>query len=252
MTVAGEPVHRPYKDELQFPNAAHTLRIKDIEFVEFADVDGGVGAVGWIGHHDYVRSLPPALGVRGLRARYGDIQVGESNLFEDTFKEARFNGWTIGELHILDRRIVPNARRDNFEVNHHYYNLLVQLGPLAAKITQRCRSASVARNTAQIVRNIIAATAARLKERRSFDRAELSRLKSAVQRPPPRQSASRKPPCAGSLKRHSSDWRKGSRKSPQKGARRRVALMKLRACRKTRNEPGTGPKIIHRLRHLCK
>jgi molecular chaperone HtpG len=180
LTVAGEAVHRPYKDELQFPNAAHTLHIKEIEFVEFADVDGGAGTVGWIGHHDYVRSLPAGLGVRGLRARFGDIQVGESNLFEDSFKEVRFNGWTVGELHILDRRILPNARRDNFEVNHHYYNLLVQLGPLAAKITQRCRSASVARNAAQIVRNVIAATTARLKERRSFDRAELSRLKSAV------------------------------------------------------------------------
>jgi hypothetical protein len=78
--------------------------------------------------------------------------------------------WTVGELHVLDRRIVPNARRDNFEVNHHYYNLLVQLGPLAAKITQRCRSASVARNATQIVRNVIAATTARLKERRSFPR----------------------------------------------------------------------------------
>ena len=181
LTVAGGDVRRPYKDELPFPAGAHTLRLRDIEFVEFADVDGGAGAVGWIGHHDYVRSLPTGLGVRGLRARYGDIQVGESNLFEDCFKESRFNGWTVGELHILDRRIVPNARRDNFEVNHHTYNLLVQLGPLAAKITQRCRTASVARNAVQIVRNIIAATAARLKERRSFDRAELSRLKSSVQ-----------------------------------------------------------------------
>lgn len=81
-----------------FPNAAHTLRIKETEFVEFADVDGGVGEVGWIGHHDYVRSLAAALGVRGLRARYGDIQVGKSNLFEDSFKEVRFNGWTVGEL----------------------------------------------------------------------------------------------------------------------------------------------------------
>jgi hypothetical protein len=180
LTVAGRAVYRPYKDQLTFPNAAHALRIKGIEFVEFADVDGGLGAVGWIAHHDYVRGLPVGLGVRGLRARYGDIQVGESNLFDDSFKEARFNGWTVGELHILDRRIVPNARRDNFEVNHHYYNLLVQLGPLAAKLTQRCRSASVSRNATQIVRNVVATTAARLKERRSFDRAELSRLKSAV------------------------------------------------------------------------
>jgi molecular chaperone HtpG len=180
LKVAGEAVNRPYRNEM-VAGTTHYLTIRDIEMVEFADVDGGAAAVGWIGHHDYVRSLPAGLGVRGLRARYGDIQVGESNLFEDTFKEARFNGWTVGELHVLDRRIVPNARRDNFEVNHHYYNLLVQLGPLAAKITQRCRSASVARNAAQIVRNVIAATTARLKERRSFDRAELSRLKSAVQ-----------------------------------------------------------------------
>jgi Histidine kinase-, DNA gyrase B-, and HSP90-like ATPase len=179
LKVAGEPVHRPYQDEL-VAGAAHRLRIKDIEIVEFADVDGAAGAVGWIGHHEYVRSIPTGLGVRGLRARFGDIQVGESNLFEDSFKEPRFNGWTLGELHILDRRIVPNARRDNFEVNHHYYNLLVQLGPLAAKIAQRCRSSSVSRNAEQIVRNTIAATAERLKQRRSFDRAELSRLKSAV------------------------------------------------------------------------
>lgn len=180
LTIAGEPVRRPYKDEFAFPNAAQTLRIKDIQFVEFADVDGEAGAVGWVGHHDYIRSLPTGLGVRGLRARYGDIQVGESNLFEDSFKEVRFNGWTVGELHILDRRIVPNARRDNFEVNHHYYNLLVQLGPLAAQITQRCRSSSVARNAEQIVRNALAAIKDRLTQRRSFDRAELSRMKATA------------------------------------------------------------------------
>lgn len=180
LTVASEDVRRPYKSEVAFPNKAQTLRIKEIEFVEFADVDGAAGAIGWIGHHDYVRSLPTGLGVRGLRARYGDIQVGESNLFEESFKEVRFNGWTVGELHIQDRRVVPNARRDNFEVNHHYYNLLVQLGPLAARITQRCRSSSVARNSEQIVRNALAAINDRLTQRRSFERAELSRLKASL------------------------------------------------------------------------
>jgi hypothetical protein len=41
--------------------------------------------------------------------------------------------------------------------------------------------ASVSPNAVQVIRNVIAATAALLKERHSFDRAELSRLKSAVQ-----------------------------------------------------------------------
>jgi molecular chaperone HtpG len=182
LTVSGQSVFRPYRDETVFPATLHTLRIKNIEFVEFADVDGEIGAVGWLGHHEYVRSIPPTLGIRGMRARFGDIQVGEAGLFDDSFKEPRFNGWTIGEIHVLDRRVVPNARRDNFEINHHYSNLLVQLGPLASSISQRCRSASVARNATQIAQNTIDEIAARLKQKRSFDRAELSRLKSSVLR----------------------------------------------------------------------
>ena len=82
---------------------------------------------------------------------------------------------------MLDRRVVPNARRDNFEVNHHYSNLLVQLGPVAANISQHCRSASVSRNAAQMVQNTIAEVSAKLKQKR-IDRAELSRLKSSVLR----------------------------------------------------------------------
>src|SRR5262245_50101545 len=151
LTVSGEAVFRPYRDETIFPGAAHKLAIDHIEFLEFANVDGETGAFGWIGHHEYVRSIASSLGIRGLRARVGDLQVGEANLFDELFKEPRFNGWTIGEIHVKDPRVVPNARRDNFEVNHHYYNLLVQLGPVAAKITQLCRTASVARNAEQIV-----------------------------------------------------------------------------------------------------
>jgi hypothetical protein len=175
-------VFRPYSDEIRFPGSDRALCIKEIEYVEFPDVDGATGAVGWIAHHEYIRSMPPSLGVRGLCARFGDIQVGEPNLFDDSFKEPRFNGWTIGELHIVDRRIVPNARRDNFEVNHHFSNMLVQLGPVAAGITQRCRSASVARNTTQIIENVIKEVSTRLRQRRSFDRGELSRLKSSLLR----------------------------------------------------------------------
>ena len=182
LTVAGQAVHRPFHDELAIHGTSQKLRLNEIEFFEFADVDGKPGAIGWLAHHEYVRSLPVALGLRGLRARFGNLQVGEANLFDDCFKEQRFNGWCIGEMHVLDRRIVPNARRDNFEVNHHYYNLLVQLGPLAGKIAGRCRTASVSRNAAQIAQNVIDEIEARLKQKRAFDRAELSRLKSSVLR----------------------------------------------------------------------
>ena len=64
---------RPYRDEIAFPRTPFTLTVKDIEFHEFPDVDGKVAAVAWIAHHDYVRTIPTALGIRGLRARVGDL-----------------------------------------------------------------------------------------------------------------------------------------------------------------------------------
>ena len=51
----------------------------------------------------------------GLRARVGNIQIGENTLFLDQYHESRFNAWTIGELHILSPKLVPNGRRDDFE-----------------------------------------------------------------------------------------------------------------------------------------
>lgn len=182
LRVGEDTIFRPFRDEVVFPNTAQSIHLHDVEFIEFPDVDGNVGALAWIAGHEYIRSIPPSLGVSGLRARAGDLQVGEPNLFEEVFKERRFNGWAVGEIHILDKRIVPNARRDNFEVNHHYYNLLVQLGPVAAKIAHNCRSSSIARNNTQVVLNALEEVEERLKQRRSFDRAELSRSKSILVR----------------------------------------------------------------------
>jgi hypothetical protein len=86
------------------------------------------------------------MGIRGLRGRVGNIQIGEDNLFLDIFPEDRFNSWTIGEIHIIDHRISPNGRRDDFERNIHYSNLKNQLTPFAGNIARRCHSSSQIRN----------------------------------------------------------------------------------------------------------
>jgi hypothetical protein len=175
-------VVRPYRDEMKLPGGPNKLKIDEIETLQFADVDGEVGAVGWVAHHEYVRSIHPNLGIRGLRARIGDLQVGEQDLFDGCFKESRFNAWTIGEIHVLDRRIVPNGRRDNFELNHHAYNLITQLGPVATQISRRCRSASVARNSSLIIRNTIAQIEQRFADERALAAAEVSRFRAAILR----------------------------------------------------------------------
>lgn len=182
LVVAGEQIFRPYRDVVEHPGSDKRVELGEVEFFQVADVDGEIGAIGWLAHHDYVRSISSTLGIRGLRARAGNLQVGEANLFDECFKESRFNGWTVGEIHVLDRRVVPNARRDSFEPNHHFANLLVQLGPVCARIANRCRTSSVSRTAAQIVQNVISEVEARLKEKRRIERGELSRLKASLLR----------------------------------------------------------------------
>ena len=108
--------------------------------------DGDPAAVLWLAHTPYAGSIPRHLGVRGLRARSGNIQIGSDDVFRDLFHETRFNGWCVGEVHITDSRIVPNGRRDYFEPGPHLRNLENHIGAVAHKISTRCRRASSHRN----------------------------------------------------------------------------------------------------------
>ncbi len=48
-------------------------------------------------------------------------------------------------MHVIDRRIVPNGRRDHFEQNAHFHNLLNHLSPTAREIARHCRTSSIKR-----------------------------------------------------------------------------------------------------------
>jgi molecular chaperone HtpG len=93
----------------------------------------------------------PSPTLKGLRLRSGNIQVGGSAILEDLFTEVRFNSWCVGEIHIVDSRIIPNGRRDHYEHNVHYTNLINHLAPLAREISTRCRQSSSRRNWLRLV-----------------------------------------------------------------------------------------------------
>lgn len=142
---AETPLYRPHRDVL--PAAAGTEDVfQDLQPVNVPALDGGVAAIGWVLHHGYAGALAPATGIKGLRVRCGNIQVGDDRIFEDLFLESRFNSWTVGEIHVVDPRILPNGRRDHFEQNAHYQNLLTHLTPLARDLSRRCRTSSIKRN----------------------------------------------------------------------------------------------------------
>ena len=120
---------------------------RELEEIRVPAIDGrDMAAVGWIAHSSYLGAIPKANRIRGIRARVGNIQVGDERVFDHLFEEERFNRWCVGEVHILDSRIIPNGRRDYFEREPHLRNLENHLAPIFRQITARCRSASSNRN----------------------------------------------------------------------------------------------------------
>jgi molecular chaperone HtpG len=141
----GEPIYRPHRDSFQVSGGL-TDKFADIEWLEVPSVDGTeLAAVSWFLHHGYTGALPNLTLVKGVRLRTGNVQVGDGNLLEELFVEPRFNSWSVGEIHVLDRRIVPNGRRDHFEQNTHFANVLNKVALVAREISRRCRQGSIER-----------------------------------------------------------------------------------------------------------
>jgi len=139
------PLRRPHSDEFAV-RQREADRFQTIDQIVVKGLDGGTAALGWIAHHGYTGAIPAAAGFKGLRVRCGDLQIGDDRLFEEIFLEPRFNAWTVGEIHVIDARIIPNGRRDHFEQNGHFQNLLSQLAPVGREISKRCRASSIQRN----------------------------------------------------------------------------------------------------------
>ena len=148
IVLAGEPepVTRPHGAVIRFSEERED-RFVDFKTFRIPAVDRSrTAAVGWIAHSSYLGAIPKAAKVRGIRAREGNIQIGGENVFAHLFTEERFNLWCVGEIHVLDPRIVPNGRRDYFEPSPHTRNLENQLGRVFQEIASCCRTASAARN----------------------------------------------------------------------------------------------------------
>ena len=138
-------LERPHRCSVRV-SEHESQEIVEIEEIRVAGIGGrGCAAIGWIAHTPYRGAIPQSCGVRGIRARVGNVQIGGENVFGHLFSEDRFNRWCIGEVHVLESGIVPNARRDYFEPGVHLRNLENQLSAVCRRLERRCRVASKAR-----------------------------------------------------------------------------------------------------------
>ena len=176
------PVYRPHRDKLTLEDGTE-VNFNDLQLLEIPGIDGDCAAIAWVLHHEYDGALPTATQVRGLRLRSGNVQIGDHALLEELFPEPRFNVWSVGEIHVLDRQITPNGRRDHFEQNAHYNNLINHLSPLAREIAKKCRTSSVQRKWLrefEIHRNSAAETVSIIAQR-TVPSEERQRMANAVE-----------------------------------------------------------------------
>ena len=138
-------VFRPHRNSIEMGKSGET-EFQELTTLHTHGRDGGVAAVSWILHPEYRGALPAKSLVEGWRFRAGDIQIGDNTLLQSLFPEPRFNAWCVAETHVLDRRILPNGRRDHFEQSSFCLDLINNLAPHTRDIAQRCRTSSIARN----------------------------------------------------------------------------------------------------------
>ena len=143
---AEEPLRRLRHPAIAFSDIHHEA-FAELETFQIPDVEGqGLSAIGWLAHSAYLGAIPKTLRLRGIRARCGDIQVGSDTVFDHLFREERFNRWCVGEVHVIDPRILPNGYRTYFESGPHIRNLENHLSAIAHQVSSRCRRHSSIRH----------------------------------------------------------------------------------------------------------
>ena len=145
VSLNGEGILRPYADEIRL--RAHCSEcIKGVSLFDLRDSAGGNLGLGWYGITDLIAGIPATTSVRGIRLRQGNIQIGDERIFEGAFSEPRFAMWHVGEIHIANGAIRPNARRDSLEHSPDHEQLLAQVNILGRHLSALCRQASLGRS----------------------------------------------------------------------------------------------------------
>ena len=154
LTINGERLYKPYRNIFISDRVKKIDEsIQDIIVKEFC-IDNKVSAILWYIKSNYFGTVVDN-SIKGIRIRQGNILVGDKTSCNRFFKEERFNGWIIGELHVIDKNIIANSRRDYFELNEAFHKLEEQIISWAADESSEIRKLSYERNLTKAKQKII-------------------------------------------------------------------------------------------------
>lgn len=119
--------------------------LKDIQLFSIEDKNEKL-AIGWFGISELYGQIIEEE-IKGLRVRKGNILIGDKDLLDKVFNDDRFNGYIQGEVFVLSNKLIPNARRDDFEQNETYENFISELTrEIGIPLSKAVRESSMRRN----------------------------------------------------------------------------------------------------------
>lgn len=141
----GQELFKPYTDSFVSDRVKKvTDHIRDIQVKSFYR-NGTLSAILWYAHTSFFGTITDN-SIKGIRLRQGNILIGDKTTCNSYFKEDRFNGWIIGELHVVDPELIANSRRDDFEKNDAYYALIDSIKEWAFSLSKEIRQVSYERS----------------------------------------------------------------------------------------------------------
>ncbi|MCC0685546.1 ATP-binding protein [Clostridioides sp. ZZV14-6345] len=121
ISINGKQIFKNYRNKLyeDTKNAGKKSydEIYDLEFKKIMNSDNELIAWMWFGVSGFIKSIPVCNQMRGIRLRKENIQIGNERTLTHFFREPRGNYYFIGEIHVVSKDLIPNARRDYFNEN---------------------------------------------------------------------------------------------------------------------------------------
>lgn len=120
--VNGDSLYKKYTTKLYEPhnNSKKSYdELIDVKFEIFRDSAGMPLAWMWYGISKFEKQIPPINFMRGIRLRKANIQIGNETTFtsHSFYKEPRSGLYFVGEVFAVHPGLIPNARRDYFNLN---------------------------------------------------------------------------------------------------------------------------------------
>lgn len=152
----GKLLYKPYRDSFVSDRVKrNTDYICDVKVEPFFRGEK-LSAIMWYAQTGFYGTIIDN-SIKGIRIRQGNILIGDKGSCSHFFKEERFNGWLLGELHVLDTDLIVNSRRDGFEKNLAYFELLESLNEWALNVSKEIRHISYERNLSEAKQAVVEA-----------------------------------------------------------------------------------------------